>query len=282
MMADSSDVEQALVNVIAAALPAGYVIAGNAVRVYRGQPPAAALNSDLAAGNVINVGVYARPNFARNTTRYLSDQVVTPGVTTLTATVAGNTVTLGGTGGLGQAVGIQVGAVGYTYRLLATDGPSQAAVAMAKRIPHATVLASTVTIPGADPGGGLHGTYLAAVTGADGTTVTGLGNMLQQFCVDTWCSSPADRDAICSFIGPTLMAMPRLALPDGFTGYMRAASESPSDKAENVSLYRRVMIYAVDYELTQTVASPVALFIGANIISVANAPPVPAGAIVTV
>ena len=60
-MADQSDVEKALVNVVSAALyPSGTAAAsvpGPDCRIYRGWPNSAALDADLAAGN-INVTVF--------------------------------------------------------------------------------------------------------------------------------------------------------------------------------------------------------------------------------
>ena len=60
-MADQSDVEIALVNVVAAALyPDGtdkFSVPGPDCRIYRGWPNSAALDADLAAGK-INVTVF--------------------------------------------------------------------------------------------------------------------------------------------------------------------------------------------------------------------------------
>src|SRR5579862_3521069 len=115
-MADQSDVEDALVALVASALyPNGTnVLAANGTlsRVYRGWPEAAALDADLAAGWV-NVSVFPESG-GRNTTRYLNEWLVpVPTTPTLLGSVLGDAVTFSGNAGAGQLAGIL--ADGSTY-----------------------------------------------------------------------------------------------------------------------------------------------------------------------
>ena len=93
-MADQADVEAALAGIVGGALypnglEAGCAVSGAVVRIYRGWPTPAALDSDLAAGR-INVSVGGVPGSTRLTTRYPDQwRVVTPAVTTLSAVQIG-------------------------------------------------------------------------------------------------------------------------------------------------------------------------------------------------
>jgi hypothetical protein len=137
-VADLSDLENALVAQVALALyPAPYLPgalaatnAGVSVKTYCGWPEAAQLQLDLQVGNA-HVSVFSE-HAARNTTRFLRVwQQVAPGVPILTATVSGNTVTFGGTGGAGQVAavrfGVGVSPLAYCYSLRAFDTPATVA-----------------------------------------------------------------------------------------------------------------------------------------------------------
>ena len=98
-MADLAEVEQVIVGVIAAALyPDGTAspsAIGEPVRVYRGWPEPNRLDADLAAGT-LNVSVYPQ-EMEHRTTRYTPDEIDLPrDPPTLTLTVIGDTVTVGG------------------------------------------------------------------------------------------------------------------------------------------------------------------------------------------
>ena len=92
-MADESDVANAIVSTIVAALyPAGTAqpsILGGAAKVYRGFPQAANLDRDLQT-KILNVSVYPREGMSRNTTRWLINEYDAPATPpSITAAVAG-------------------------------------------------------------------------------------------------------------------------------------------------------------------------------------------------
>src|SRR5690242_4735388 len=110
-MADQSDVEDALVELVSAALYPNGTSAGSVpgpdCRVYRGWPNSAALDADLAAGRV-NVTVFPGSGTGRTTTRYPQQWAGPPATPSLTAMVSGTSVTFSGKADVGQIAGILI------------------------------------------------------------------------------------------------------------------------------------------------------------------------------
>src|ERR1700744_3522544 len=107
-MADTSDVENALkALVIAAVYPNGTSqpsIVAKDLFIERGWPVSAKLDTDLAAGKA-HISIFPPEGMEPNTTRWpREEQLLTAPVHTLTATVNGNTITIGGTVAVPQNV----------------------------------------------------------------------------------------------------------------------------------------------------------------------------------
>ena len=256
-MADQSDVETALVSAIAAAIyPNGTGVSsvlGVTARVYRGWPNGAALDADLAAGNV-NVTVFPVEG-ARNTTRWPYEWRATPAPATLTATVAGNAASFAGNAATGQLAGLLVGQKSYVHRTRAGDTPELVAAllgsAVAADMP-VLVAGATVTIPGAPAS--------VARTAADAAASLELRRQEQGFRITCWCPSPALRDAAATRVDAALSASRFIALADGSTGRLRWSGSAVQDRSQDAGLYRRDITYSVDYPTTQNQAQPCMLF----------------------
>lgn len=167
-MGDVADIERAMVSTLAGAFfpGGGYQsgavtsggAAGVAVKIYRGWPTAAELDADLIAG-AAHVSVFPEPGMTRLVDPYdLQWFVPNTTPTTLTATVSGNVVTFGGTGGLGQVVGVAYGTTAglstVAYRLVANDTPSTVAAAVAALITGASAVGAVLTLPTTAPAAG--------------------------------------------------------------------------------------------------------------------------------
>jgi len=258
-MADQSDVETALVELAAAALyPSGSTgpsAVGPVCRIYRGWPVPAALDADLAAGQ-INVTVYAVDAPAKTTTRYPS--VWTPtaqSVPTLIASVSGVTAAFTGTAAAGQIAGIAVDGLTYVYRTTTSDTPDSVAANLATLVNAdriALLAGSTVTVPGA-------GTLLARVV-ADVPAVQEVRRQERNFRISCWCPSPATRDATASCIDLAMAAIHFVSMPDGSSARLQFEGGALIDHAENASLYRRDLIYRVEYPTILTATLPSMLF----------------------
>jgi hypothetical protein len=247
-MADASDVETALVALSSSALyPNGInerSIPGPDCRIYRGWPNSAALDADLAAGR-INVTIFPVPGHARTTTRFTqirSGSLTSP---TLTTSVSGSSVTFGGTATPGQVAGVLVGGrsgQSYAYRTRAGDSPALVAAnlaALARATAIVQLSGPTLTIPGSD-------TLIARVV-ADGSAQQEIRRQEQDFRVTCWCPTPTSRDAAAIAIDLALAQLTFITLADGSMGKLTYAGMTVFDKSEDALLYRRDLLYCVEY-----------------------------------
>ncbi len=101
---------------------------------------------------------------------------------------------------------------------------------------------------------------LIARTAADAAGQLELRRQDQNFRITAWCPTPALRDAAVSRIDQALSASRFLALADGTTGWIRWAGTTTQDKSQDAKLYRRDLVYAVDYPTTQLANLPSMLF----------------------
>lgn len=82
----------------------------------------------------------------------------------------------------------------------------------------------------------------------------------QGFRITAWCSAPGIRDATCTLIDAALAGIPFLALPDGSAGRLRYRGTATMDQSQDAALYRRDLIYTVEYPTTLTDLLPAMLF----------------------
>ena len=257
-MADLSDVESALAaSVVAALYPGGQAAAsvtGKPVRVYRGWPLTGPLDLDLAAG-IANVSVFSVPGATRNTTRWGEVTQTISAAPTLTVQVSGNAATFGGVGGVGQVAGLLVANQAFVYRGQLGDTPALVAAVLAENVRNSQACwlsGTTVSVPGE--------TAITARVVADGSAMTEWGRQEQSVRISAWCPNPATRDLICSVIGRALSATSFLTLADGTSGRVRYRSTSSVDDAQDAQMYRRDLVYDVDYATSLTAIAPAMLF----------------------
>jgi hypothetical protein len=260
-MADQSDVEATLATLIAGVLyPHGVnaaSILGVTTRIYRGWPNATALDADLVAGRV-NITVFPEPGTQRNTTRYPDHYQVTSTVAPeLGILTQGNTATFFGIATAGQLAGLLVGADSVVHRTVAGDTPTLVAAVLAAKLRDATgrvvqQSGDSLTVPGA-------GFILGRVV-ADQPAIRETRRQQQGFRLSAWCPDPTLRDIVCAAIDTDLSDRRFIALPDGTGGALRFAASTVFDQSQNARLYRRDLLYSVDYATTITASLPTMLF----------------------
>jgi hypothetical protein len=263
-MADQADIETALVGLADGALyPDGQgtpSVVGVDCRIYRGWPNAAALDADLRAGKV-NVTIYPAPGTGRVSTRYVQAWSGMPASPGLTASVIGNAVSFGGLASTGQVAGIALDGATYAYRLQPGDNPALVAANLAVLVRAdrpAQVIGSTLTLPGA-------GTVLARVV-ADAPAQQEARRQTQLFRITCWCPDPAVRDATAGAIDHAMAQLQFITLADGTDGRLIYGGTAVFDQSQDALLYRRDLLYSVEYAtiLTATQASMLFGSLGVN------------------
>lgn len=254
-MADQINVENALVALIAQALyPNGTAqesVAGVPCIVYAGWPTASRLDADLIAGKT-HISVFPTA-IERNTTRYSRDwEQLTVNAATLTLTVAGQTVTIGGVipePFYAHNMLLLVGGKHYAYAVQATDTLASIATALAALL--AVDLAGTasngaiITLPDT-------AAIEAARVGTTGTAIREIRRQERVFQISVWSDTPAHRDAVIQPVDIALADTQFLTLADGTAARLIYRNSPVTDNNQKAKLYRRDLMYSVEYATTQT------------------------------
>jgi hypothetical protein len=257
-MADISDVEDALVSLLTATLyPNGSSqasILGSLCRIYRGWPNQTTLNNDLSAG-VVNITISSDNEFGTTTTRYLNDTWTTRRIPGVSASAQNGTINVGGTPTRGDLIGALIDGAPFVYRIQAGDTSQLVAANLALAIQAArpaTYGGTAVTVPGC------HSLTVRCVT--DGQSVREIRRQEKDFRIASWCPTPAARDDACSAIDAACAVTSFLPLPDGSNGRMIYRNTASYDQAQNVLLYRRDLIFRIEYPTMSTTLLPSMLF----------------------
>lgn len=252
-MADLTDVGAALQALVAQALyPAGTgnpSAAGAPVKVYQGWPIPQLLDADLKIGTC-HVSIYPRPE-ERNTTRYPRDwQALAVNVATLTATIAGQAVIIGGTPPAADNptnIAVEVNGLAFVYAVQAGDTLRSIATGLAALIavgvPGTVNSGPAITFPAT-------ARIASARVGVTATSIRELRRQQRQFQITIWADTPDHRDAIVRPVDAALAAVQFLTMPDTFAARLIYHGSPISDGMEKAGLFRRDLIYSVEYATT--------------------------------
>lgn len=278
-MADLSDATKGLASTIAGIVfPSAYLFGegaasllswplddaatttGNIIDLYPGWPAVDALTGDLVAGHA-HVSVFAEPGKTRDTTRYqLEWRPGAASLPTLTANLAGETITFAGTASASQAVGVLVesglSAGSYAYRCSATDTPATVASTFAAAMHGATVVGAVLSVSG---------NAIAVRVVCDQTATMEVRRQEQEFRVSCWAPNPTARDIIAGGIDAALANLPWITLADGSAGRLIYRATETDDKVSEDRLWRRDLCYTIEYATLLSQMQPVMLFPGTTI-----------------
>jgi hypothetical protein len=257
-MADISDVEQAVANTITSILyPAGLShasIIGALCRVYRGWPNSATLNTDLSAG-AVNVTIVTDNDSGRTTTRYLPEWQTTSAQPGVTASTSEQTVVISGSPAAGDVVGVLIDGAAYAYRIQEGDTPGLVASNLNQLIQAdrpATAQGFTIALPGA-------GSIKVRVV-CDNATSFESRRQEKDLRIICWCPTPPIRDSVAAAIDAAIDQMSFLVLPDEANARVVYRNTASYDQAQNALLYRRDLIYTVEYPTITILQQPSMLF----------------------
>jgi hypothetical protein len=263
-MADISDVEQALADSVTLILyPDGATqssIVGSLCRIYRGWPNSATLNADLSAG-VVNITIVTDNESGHTTTRYLPkwESVISePGAEIATAD---QMITVSGSPTVGDVVGALIDGSAYAYRIKPGDTVDLVASNLDQLIQSgrsATTQGATITIPGA-------GSVKVRVV-SDSSASFESRRQEKNIRIICWCPTPPIRDAVAAAIDSALDQISFLNVSDESKARVIYRNTESYDQAQNALLYRRDLVYMVEYATITTFMQPSMLF-GASAIN---------------
>ncbi len=252
-MAGLSDVYNALASFITEILypngtskPSAISYNGSNVsfRVYPGWPVAEDLDNDLAAG-IVNINVYPRPEERNVSTLPSPWQITSAPAPTVTATVSGLSVTIGGTITEGNVVTIFYDGTAAGYAVQSTDTLDSIASSLGSLISGASVSGSTVTLPAGSYG-------VSAQVTAPVTAIYDVKEQRRTFQIVTWAPSPVLRDQVVEFIDAVLGGTYRLTLPDGSMCTLMYERSPMDDLLQKEGAWRRDLFYHVVWATTLT------------------------------
>lgn len=250
-MADFTDVASALRDLIAAAIyPNGTgqsSALGFGVQVYQGWPTPEKLDADLKQG-MAHVSIWPTPQEKPSADHFADWQTLSIQATTLTLTVSGQTVTVGGTVSTPQNVGIVADGLAYAYAVQASDTLTTIATALASGLAGQGIGASNtgavITLASAKK--------IAGRTGSQGVSMRELRRQERVFQVSCWANTPATRDALAKLVDTTMGATWRLSMTDGTSVNLFYRGSSQHDESQKQLIYRRDLMYGGEYATTQT------------------------------
>ena len=251
-MADSSDVSNTLAGMIAATVyPNGTSqasISGSVIKVYPGWPVPNVLQQDMKAGGA-HISIWALPSERKIGSELGRPyRVIEKGDPPLIATVSGLAIKLSGSVSVPTNFYVLIDGVGYHYPVQSNDTLITVATAMANQIPGATSSGAVITLAS--------GNSVVARTGGVGTAVRELRRQAKDFQITVWAPTPAMRAQIGAAVDQQLSENSGISLGDGTPSLLLYARQFDSDASENYLLYRRDLIYTVNYATTQTIAAP--------------------------
>ncbi len=257
-MADISGVEQAVADAVTSILyPAGISqssVVGALCRVYRGWPNSATLNADLGSG-AVNVTVGADNASGRTTTRYLPSWNNAPAQPGATATTRGQAIAIGGDPATGDVVGAIIDGIPYAYRVEPGDSPDIVASNLEQLIQAnrmASVHGADITVPGA--------VSITVRVVCDSAASFESRRQEKDLRIICWCSTPPLRDAVAAAIDTGFDQVDFLLLPDASQARIMYHNTAGYDQSQNALLYRRDLIYTVEYPSVTIAKQPSMLF----------------------
>ena len=254
-MADVSDVEQALVDLVTGVLypqgPSQSSIVGVICRIYRGWPNSATLNSDLNSG-IVNITISSDNDSGKTTTRYLEKWQVQTVQSGLNLNTSANTLTISGEAAVGDVVGALIDGAPFVYRIMAGDNVNLVAANLCASINLnriASVSGTVITVPGA------HSIVGRAV--ADSIATCEVRRQEKDFRTICWCPTPIIRDSIGEAVDSAFAASSFLPLADGSVARMSYRNTATYDQSQNALLYRRDILFCTEYAtiISQNLAS---------------------------
>lgn len=251
-MASTDDVARYLASRVAGVVyPGGGRLPGivnTAMKVYPGWPVPGILQQDIDNGGM-HISVWPLP-----TERKISPalgrpfRVMAKGKPTLQFTVNGTTIGVAGVASELTNVQITLNGKTYTFHFRAGTTAEKALDVLSVSLPRSFTIGSSLFI--------MLVRHLSISVSTAGIAVRELRRQIKDFQITVWAPTPGLRDRIGSAIDAALSEQSHIDLNDGAPAQLLYARQFDSDRSENWHVYRRDLIFSVNYATTQTISAP--------------------------
>ena len=246
-MATLTDVYNALIALaVNAVYPNGASqpsIANADVIVRPGWPDPDQLDTVLAQSKV-RVSIFKMPGMEKNKSNNANswEPLSVPDATLSLVTTAA-TVTVNGTVTVPQNCMISVNGVSYHYAVQSDDTLNSIAANLAALIPGAVANDNVITITDAYS--------IVARVGVLGSAIREVKRQEQSFRIVTWAPTPELRDIVSDAIDILFGQTVRIQLTNSELECLIYKGSQEHDEFQKVNLYRRDLIYSIEYATTQ-------------------------------
>ena len=172
------------------------------------------------------------------------EYVITPAVHGMTAAILSGAVTLSGTPGTGEYASI----IADQRHVYSRVGASASAILTAiaadavAQYPSVSAVGNTITFPTS---------RLVCRIGAPATVGSVTHRQKHQFFVTVWTPNPTMRDTLAAAIDVAFKEVNHLTMPDTSLAVLCYDHANQIDEKSTVSIYRRDLVYSVEYATLQ-------------------------------
>ncbi|MCX2905207.1 hypothetical protein ORG41_04365 [[Curtobacterium] plantarum] len=251
-MASTDDVASYLAGRVSDAVyPGGSGLPGiinAAVKIYPGWPAPGTLQQDINSGGV-HVSIWPLPAERKISTALGRPfRVMAKDKPALQFIVNGSVIDVSGVADALTSVRVSLKGKTFTFTFRAGTTADQAVTALGAALPESFTVLSSVFIPLAD--------HISVSATTAGTAVKELHRQIKDFQITVWAPAPGLRDRIGSAIDTALSEQCHIDLNDGAPAQLLYARQFDSDRSQNWHVYRRDLIFSVNYATTRTITAP--------------------------
>jgi hypothetical protein len=223
-------------------------IVNTSVRIYPGWPVSGALQTDTEAGGA-HVSVWPLQSERKvNCALGRPYQTLAKGKPTLQLRVTDSAITVSGVASSLTNVQIHLSGKKFIFHFQTGTTAEQVVRILQLNLPHAFTLMGRVIIPVVN--------HLSITVTTAGTAVRELRRQIKDFQITVWAPTSQLRNTIGTAIDAALSERCPIDLGDGVPAQMFYARQFDSDAAENWHVYRRDLVFSVNYATTQTISAP--------------------------
>ncbi|WP_039661538.1 MULTISPECIES: hypothetical protein [Pantoea] len=232
-------------------------IVNAAVKIYPGWPVPGDLQQDIDNGGV-HISVWPLPAERKiNTALGRLCRVIAKGKPTLQFTVNGSSISVAGMASALTNVQVSLNGKAFTFHFPKGTTTEQAISELSAALPKSFTVLSSVCI--------LMAERLSVSVTTAGTAVKELRRQIKDFQITVWAPAPGLRERIGSAIDAALSEQCHIDLNDGAPAQLLYARQFDSDRSENWHVYRRDLIFSVNYATTQVISAPEVISTAVNL-----------------